>query len=85
MVAGGVEEVPTVRGVDIEEDSWDHDRSFLQELFEEGLLIVLQKKRKRFTRPVLAFGFGGVREVGGVGRTRPLFKGGGRLSKFNQI
>jgi len=44
VVAGGVEEVSTVRGVDVEEDSWDHDRSFLQELFEECLLAVLRKK-----------------------------------------
>ena len=46
MVAGGVEEVSTVRGVDVEEDSWNHDRSLLQELFEERLLIVLQKKKE---------------------------------------
>ena len=37
VVARRVEEVSTVRRVDVEEDSWDHDRLFLQELFEEGL------------------------------------------------
>jgi len=40
VVAGGVEEVSTVGRVDVEEDSWDHDRSFLQELFEEGETVV---------------------------------------------
>jgi len=38
VVARGVEEVSTVRGVDVEEDSWDHDRLFLEEFFEEGLV-----------------------------------------------
>ena len=38
VMAGRVEEVSTVRGVDVEEDSWDHDRLFLEELFEEGLV-----------------------------------------------
>ena len=39
VVAGRVEEVSTVRGVDVEEDSRDHDRLFLEELFEEGLVV----------------------------------------------
>ena len=48
MVAGRVEEVSTVRRVDVEEDSWNHDRSLLQELFEECLLAVLRKRRRGF-------------------------------------
>ena len=38
VVAGRVEEVSTVRGVDVEEDSWNHDRLFFEELFDEGLV-----------------------------------------------
>ena len=75
VVAGRVEQVSTVGGVDVEEDTRDHDRLFLQELFEEGL---------ESFRGGLAFFFLG----GGSGRcrrTRPLFKGGGRLSRFNQM
>ena len=40
VVARRIEEVPAVRGVDVEEDSRDHDRLFLEELFEEGLVWV---------------------------------------------
>ena len=58
VVAGGVEEVSTVRGVDVEEDSWDYDRSFLQELFEEGLLSVFAKEEREGKPGVLIFGFG---------------------------
>ena len=35
MVAGRVEEVPAVRGVDVEEDAGDDDRLLLEELLEE--------------------------------------------------
>ena len=76
VVAGRVEEISTVRGVDVEEDSWDHDRLFLEEFFEEGLAhknpcgSVEDRREKRGE---------------GRRRTRPLFKGGGRLSKFNQM
>jgi len=38
VVARRVEEVSTVRGVNVEEDSRDYDRLFLEELFEEGLV-----------------------------------------------
>jgi len=64
VVARRVEEVSTVRGVDVEEDSWDHDRSLLQELFEECLLAVLRKRRggiffkKKKRIGVLVSGFG---------------------------
>ena len=78
MVARRVEEVSTVRGVDVEEDSWDHDRPFFQELFEEGLLRMKNRCVSFF------FSFEDRREWE-MRRTRPLFKGGGRLSKFNQI
>ena len=37
VVARGVEQVTTVGRVDVEEDSWDHDSLFFEELFEEGL------------------------------------------------
>ena len=72
VVAGRVEEISAVRGVDVEEDSWDHDRLFLEEFFEEGLEhknpcgLVEDRREKRGE---------------GRRRTRPLFKGGGRLSK----
>ena len=38
VMARRVGEVFTVRLVDIEEYSWNHDCPFFQELFEEGLL-----------------------------------------------
>jgi len=38
VMARRVEEVSAVRGVDVEEDSWDHDRLLFEELFEEGLV-----------------------------------------------
>ena len=37
MVAGGVEEVSAVSGVDVEEDSGDDDCFFFEEFFEECL------------------------------------------------
>ena len=37
VVAGRVEEVAPVRGVDVEEDAGDDDGLFFEELFEEGL------------------------------------------------
>jgi len=40
MVARRVEEVTTVRGVDVEEDARDDDRLFLEELLEEGQAVV---------------------------------------------
>jgi len=46
VVARRVEEVSTVRGVDVEEDSRDYDRSLFQELFEEGLSSISRKERK---------------------------------------
>lgn len=66
-----------MRGVDVEEDSRDHDRSLFQELFEEGL----EGQRGREIR----VGQFRVKGEPWVGLTRPLFNGGGRLSKFNQI
>ena len=63
VVARRVEEVSTVRGVDIEEDARDHDRLLFEELFKEGLVWGLVEDR------------GGGREMR---HTRPLFKGGGR-------
>lgn len=38
-MARGVEEIPPVCGVDIEEDTRNHDRLLLQQLLEEGLDI----------------------------------------------
>ena len=71
VVALRIEEVSMATRVDIEEDAWDHDRLFLQKLFEEslcssGVLVWVSRLRREE-------------------RTRPLFNGGGRLSKFNQI
>ena len=40
MVAGRVEEVPAVRGIDVEEDAGDDDRLLLQELLEERQAVV---------------------------------------------
>jgi hypothetical protein len=37
MVARRVEQVAPVRGVDVEEDSWNHNGLLLEELFEKGL------------------------------------------------
>ena len=78
VVARGVEQVSTVRGVDVEEDSGDHDRFFLKELFEEGLPV---RTRTRAVRLVWRRGEGTEMEL----RTRPLFKGCGRSCKFSQM
>ena len=47
VVARRFEQVPTVRWVDVEEDSRDHDRLFFEELFEEGLLQWNRNKKSR--------------------------------------
>ena len=87
-----MEEVATVGGVDIEKDSWNHDRFFFQELFEEGLFLSAffceRKKREKEKHRSVSFLFVCLfvfREEGEMRRTRPLFKGGWRLSKFNQM
>jgi hypothetical protein len=73
-VARGVEQVSTVAGVDVEEDPGDYDGMLFEQLFEEGLHNVKTREISQEAK-----------EGGGKGRTRPLFKGCGRLSKFNQM
>ena len=77
VVARRVEKVPTVRRVDIEEDTRDHDRLFFEELFEEGLVWTTQCGL--VSRELKERGGSNMR------RTRPLLRGGTRFSKFNQM
>jgi len=44
MVTWRIEEVSTVRRVDVEEYPRDHDRFLFEELFEEGLFFLCGKK-----------------------------------------
>lgn len=70
MMARGVEQVASVRWVDVEENTGDHDSLFLEQFFEECLMVITINLGLLQNR---------------TGLTNPLFNGGGSFCKFNQI
>ncbi len=73
-MARGVEQVPPMGGVDIEEDTRDDDCLLFKQLLKERLF---QKEGSQYLK---TYTRKSRREP-----TKPLFKGAGKFSRFNQM